>query len=377
MANQPSRKPNRSSAAAPPRKKTPILSQNTDLSQSGCLSGFLYFLFVVGLSTLMAVGIWAAANDVLGLIKDDHEGMVVITEQDSIADVSEKLHKAGIIQYPSLFKLYASFSDADEKIEPGQYTLNAKLDYRAIVNYLRQTSPYRDTARVSIPEGLSVNEIITLLADKKVNTAQDLLATSRTHAYSYDFLSGLPEADNRLEGFLFPDTYDFYIGENPITVFDKMLANFNKRMNTEYRSRMEELEISLYEMITIASMIEEEAADADDAALISSVIYNRLQSDKFPFLQIDATIQYVLPAHKEKLTAVDLELDNPYNTYRYEGLPPGPITNPGMSSIRAALYPEQTDYYYYAVNKDGVHQFSKTKAEHEKVVEAARAAGLY
>ncbi len=342
-------------------------------ANTGCLSGLLYFLFVIGISTLLAVAGWAAANDVLGLMKEEHEATVTITAEDNMGDVANKLQEAGLIKYPFLFKLYAGFSHADEKIDPGTYTLNSKWDYRAIVYGMRDIPQY-ETVRVVIPEGLTLKEILQLLADNKVCSLADLQDTVKNHDFEYSFLKDLPHTDNRLEGYLYPDTYDFYVNEKPVVALNKLLSNFDKKFTADLRGRADDMGLSYHEVITLASLIEKEAAGPEDADLISSVIHNRLNSSKYPFLQIDATIQYFLPERKERLTTADTEIDNPYNTYKYEGLPPGPIANPGVSSIRAALYPEETGYYFYAINKDGVHEFSKTKEQHDKIVAEARAA---
>ena len=147
-----------------------------------------------------------------------------------------------------------------------------------------------------------------------------------------------------------------------------MLANFNNKFNSELRDKAAEMGYSMHEILTIASLIEKEAANDDERATIASVIYNRLNSDSFPNLQIDASIQYVLPEGQIVTQADYYTVDSPYNTYLYEGLPPGPIACPGLASITAALNPESTGYYYYALGEDGRHKFSSTSEEHEAFV---------
>ncbi|MDR0670997.1 MAG: endolytic transglycosylase MltG [Oscillospiraceae bacterium] len=369
--NRPARKP--ASAGARPVSKKPLPKRPR--ANTGCLSGLLYFLFVVGISALLTGFGWLSANEVLGLSKP--EGVVTITVKApvKVGEVADALEAKGVIQYKWLFALYAGVTDAEADIKPGTYDIRTNLDYMAIVHAMDGRSDDRAVVKVVIPEGYTMREIFAALEENKVSTAAKLWETARSHEFPFDFLEGLPEADNRLEGYLFPDTYEFYVDENPVDVLSKMLMNFDRKFTDDMRAYLEGVDHTMREIVIIASMIEKEAAGADDAPLISSVIMNRLRSDRFPCLQIDATILYALPEHKTQLTEEDLRVDSPYNTYLYPGLPPGPIASPGKSSLMAALEPEDTDYYFYAVNKDGVHQFSRTEAEHNQIKEEARRAG--
>lgn len=337
---------------------------------TGFLAGMLYFFFVVGISAALAVFGWQSAKDVLGLMKPDKEATIVVSDNFEISSLSKTLKEKGIIEYPWLFSLYCKVSKAGEKIKPGEYTINALLDYRAIIYNMRGTASVLQEVRIPIPEGFTLKQIIQVLVENGVADEDELWETAQYHKYEYSFLGALPFESNRLEGYLYPDTYDFYIGENPISVFNKMLSNFNRKFTIEYRERVKEMDMSVAEIITIASMIEKEAANDEERPIVASVIYNRLSSSKFKYLQIDATLQYFLSEPKPIPSSEDLQIDNPYNTYLYEGLPPGPIANPGLESVRAALYPEETGYYYYALTSDYTHKFSKTSEEHEKVKNA-------
>ncbi|MDR0382297.1 MAG: endolytic transglycosylase MltG [Oscillospiraceae bacterium] len=369
-ANQPTRKP--ASPGTRPASKRPLPKRPR--ANTGCLSGLLYFLFIVGISALLTGFGWLSANEVLGLSKPEGTVTVTVKAPVTIGEIADDLKEKGVIQYKWLFTLYAGVTDAESDIEPGTYEIRTNFDYMAIVHAMDGRSDARVVVKVVIPEGYTMREIFALLEENKVSTAAKLWETARSHVFPFDFLEELPEADNRLEGYLFPDTYEFYVNENPVDVLSKMLMNFDRKFTDDMREYLEGIDYTMREIVIIASMIEKEAAGADDAPLISSVIMNRLRSDRFPYLQIDATILYALPEHKTQLTEADLRVDSPYNTYVHPGLPPGPIASPGKLSLMAALEPEDTDYYYYAVNKDGVHQFSRTEAEHNKIREEARRA---
>ena len=364
---RPSSGPNRSGG-----KKTP--ARPSKRANTGCLSGILYFLFVVGVSALLAGFGWMTANEVLGLTKPEGQVIVAIHEDDTLSDITAELFDKELIQYPWLFKLFANITHAREKIIPGTYTMDTDLDYMAIVGAMKRNSQYRTVVKVVIPEGFTLKQIFARLDENGVCSEEILWQTARTETFGYSYLEELPEADNRLEGYLFPDTYEFYMDENPKDVLSKMVSNFDRKFTENMRARATEMDLTIQQVVTIAALIEREAANSEEAPMIASVIHNRLKSSRYPYLQIDAAILYVLPEHKTVLTDVEKAVDSPYNTYLYKGLPPGPICSPGKSSLTAVLDPNDTGYYFYAINKDGIHQFSKTYDEHQIVVNQARAA---
>ena len=356
----------------PPGKRRPM---------TGCLTGILYFLVVVGVSAMLAGFGWQCARDVLGLMKTGSDHTVVVPDEFTLYDVSEKLGEMGLIEHPWLFRIYGRLSNAEAKITPGTYSLKSSLDYRAMVNGMTERSELRETVRVSIPEGLTMEQVFALLQEKAVSTAEKLRDTMRDHDFEHELIRGLPKTDNRLEGYLYPDTYDFYINENPVSALSKQLSNFHRKMSRDFRERIGEMgeqlelgmEMTMTSLLAVASMVQNEAANEEEMPKIASVIYNRLRSDSFPRLEIDATLVYLIGRRAgHEITSAEIaaakEIDSPYNTYMYEGLPPGPISSPGLTAIRAALYPEETGYYFYALTDEGVHKFSKTLTEHNKVV---------
>ena len=348
----------------------------------------LYVIFVLGISALLAGVGWIWANDVLALNKPALTAVVEIDEGDTVGQVADKLEEQGLIEYKMVFKLFCSLThtsgkagEEGAKITPGTYELNTDMDYHALIAGMRSSSGNlsAETVTVTIPEGYTVRQTIALLAEKGVNTEEALTEAAQTGDFDYDFIDNESEDLSRLEGFLFPDTYEFYVGHNAEDALDRLIRNFVSRMDEDRMTQVEESSYSLQEIITIASLIEEET-DGTDQANIASVIYNRLEGSgnkqgTYGLLQIDASLLYALPDHTGPITSADMQTDSPYNLYQNAGLPPTPISNPGLASIDAALNPNSTDYYYYALGTDGKHHFSTTLAEHNAFVNSSSYGG--
>jgi len=342
----------------------------------GCMGGIMYFFVVVCISIALASVGWLAANDVLSLNKELVTAEITVNEDFTIEEIAQQLEDKGIIEYSFLFEIFSKFSTAEEKITPGTYTLSSHLDYRAIVTNLKETSGPLKTVEVTIPEGRNMMETFQLLEDNGVCDVDILLECAAGYEFDYDFLDPDKQGnEKRLEGYLFPDTYEFYVDSDPEDAIEKFLDNFERRVKEHMYLRAEEMGYTFDEIMTIASMIEMEAASDSERTTVSSVIYNRLKSYDFPRLQIDATVQYALGEHKDSLSYDDLQVDSPYNTYLYEGLPPGPISNPGITSIGAALNPEDTNYYYYALSTDGTHRFFTYYSSFQEFVNSSEYGG--
>lgn len=319
-----------------------------------------YVLLICGISAILAALSWSFANDMLALNKDEKTAVVTVQQDGDFGSAVGQLKQQGIINYKGLFRLFTILSGGTNKISAGTYELNTDMDYRAILNNIGSNSASRMEATVTIPEGYTVRQIFELLEEKGVSTVDKLEEVAANYNYNFSFLLDLPMGDaTRLEGYLFPDTYIFYMGEDPKYVINKMLVNFDAKFDDALRQQVWDKGYSIGQILTIASMIEKEATAADRTN-ISSVIYNRLNNPHagtMGYLQVDATIQYVLP-EGQLVTEADYEgVNSPYNTYQNKGLPPGPIANPGMESIAAALNPERTNYYYYILGDDDVHHF--------------------
>ncbi|MGE4354387.1 MAG: endolytic transglycosylase MltG [Oscillospiraceae bacterium] len=345
------------------------------------------------MSIILACLAWMFASDVLALNKTestatitlpksiftereveetDEDGNVTGTETILVADmnyVATQLKDAEIINYKFLFELYSSISHADTKLDPGTYELSTDFDYRALVKKMTTGSPSQMTTKLTFPEGYTMAQIFSLLEENDICSKDDLYDAAANNKFSYSFLDEDDLGDaTRLEGFLFPDTYDFYEGEKANSVIDKFLYNFYTRFTAEMIEKTEEKGLTIRQLVTIASLIEgEAAADDTDRYNIASVIYNRLGKN-MP-LQIDAAIQYILPERVPVLTEEQTSIDSPYNTYKYTGLPPSPIGNPGLASIKAALDPANTDYLYYALDTEsGTHRFFKNYTDQQNFV---------
>lgn len=362
---------------------------------------------VIWLAIIVAVGVslgrmaWLCASDVLAFGRAESLVTVSITSDDTIDTIADKLHTAGLVRYPGLFKLYADLAVDDGEISTGTFTLNTLYDYHALVSGMSAKSSTRKVVEdVLIPEGFTCHQIYARLEEKGVCSATELEEyAANGELGDYWFLNGVDrEGKYSLEGYLFPATYDFYENSTPKQVFTKMLdafeANYTQEMQEQLatlNSRLSEMmrkngctedyiaanQLTMHQVVTVASLIEKEMASEDESRTIASVIYNRLTQDEAHerYLNIDATIFYALDERKEALTAEDLQIDSPYNTYTHTGLVPGPIANPGLACLKAALDPADTEYYYYVLDPSaGSHIFNKTYADHEKTIEQLNAA---
>lgn len=356
----------------------------------------IWCAFVFSASYLLAGFGWLLANDLCAFDKPEKEAVIELPAQwfnltkeiensdGSVTEitvcdmekVTDKLKEEGLIEYEWFFRLFSWFYKGDEKVKQGTYTLDSSMDYMALIRSMRGTSSPGSavTVDVSIPEGYNVRQIIALLVENGVATEEALMDAAANHVFEgYAFVDNENLGDiTRLEGFLYPDTYNFYVGGSAITALETLLKTFNKKIysNEEFAPLFDEAAergYDLREIITIASLIEKET-DGTDRSKIASVIYNRLENaaETAYFLQIDASLVYALG---REITQDDYEnLDSPYNLYQYTGLPPTPIANPGYAAIYAALNPADTNYYFYVLGPDGHHIFNETLQGHQNTI---------
>jgi UPF0755 protein len=287
---------------------------------------------------------------------------ITIAKGSSVKAISTQLEKQGIIKDANVFAIYCKLSDKANKIKAGKYILSSAMTVNQIVDKLASGNAEINSVRFTIPEGFELRQIADRLeAQGLINKDKFYTAIDKSE-FDYSFIKDIPDREGKLEGYLFPDTYDVFKNATEEEIINKMLGRFDKVFTDAYRQRAKELNMTFDEVITLASIIEREAKVDKDRKIISAVFHNRL--NKKMKLESCATVQYLLKEQKPVLTYKDLEVDSPYNTYMYVGLPKGPIASPGAESIEAALYPENVDFLFFFATADGSHIFSKTYQEH-------------
>jgi UPF0755 protein len=359
-----------------PGPNSPKTKKNVDMSRwlTGCV---LYIVIICIVSLILSYLAITMANDMFGLVKPKDTVSIVVEQGDKVKDIASELEEKGVIQYKSLFTLYATFKKFDEsKIQSGVYEVEKNMPYSTLLSKVKKpiVQKERETVTVTIPEGYELWQIVDLLDEKGVCSKEDLMDTIQNYKFKHEFLKDLPERNNRLEGYLFPDTYQFYAEDKSISVINKMLNNFDDKFDYEFYDRAKEIGMTLDEVITLASIIEREAASDEERGAVSAVFHNRLESKEYPYLQSCASVQYILKERKTVLSIEDTKIDNPYNTYINKGLPPGPISSPGLASIRAALYPDEVDYLFFVAYPDGATLFATTYDQHLANVKKAELA---
>ena len=286
---------------------------------------------------------------------DEPEGpvRVEVVKGDTLSTVATKLEAAGVIGSAFVFKLEARREGNDTSIKTGRYTFSPGADADAILSKLTAGEAV-PTVSVTLPEGLTLPETAQAVAGGTEIRASRFEAAARRTDYGYAFLEG--EGIETTEGYLFPRRYDFEEGVTAPQVVDRMLGQYLiETEGLDIAGAKRRLNLTEHELVTVASLIERESANAGERPVIASVIYNRIRKD-MP-LQIDATIQYALKRPKESLSYADLKVNSPYNTYENAGLPPGPICSPSLQSLRAAMEPAETDNLYYVLKADGEEHF--------------------
>ncbi len=333
----------------------------------------IYIVAIIIVSVGVSLFAINTANDVFKFVVDEKIVSVEIPEYATIDDVADALHDAGAIKYRWAFKLWSELKDSGAAFIPGTYEVSTSLNYDYLRASFKENKNKFTEVRVTIPEGYTVDEIIELLTTEYgIGTREGFVEAIQNYDFDYPFLKGLevsPDRIYRLEGYLFPDTYYFYKESSEATILKKMLDNFNRKFVDEYYARCQQLGLSVDEVITLASMIEKETRYADELGNVSSVFHNRLNNPAtYPYLNSDATIMYAMQHDKgdrpDSMTGEDKDYDTPYNTYTYKGLPPGPIANPGLNSIKYALYPNNTNYYFFVSDSVGRTLFAATELEH-------------
>jgi UPF0755 protein len=312
------------------------------------IAGYYYFNSMLE----PAVGIGKTAEIIVNVPKG--------ANSDKIGNI---LAEQGLIKSLPVFRIYASYKGLDSRLQAGEYNLNTGMSVQVILAQLvkGETSAYRFT----IPEGFTIKQITERLEQKKYVDKAKFMDLVARGDFNYSFLNGLPEGPNRLEGYLFPDTYQISKNTTEEQIINMMLARFAKETDKiGFAEGARKQGLTFHQAVILASIVEREAKRDEERPKVAAVFLNRLK--KGWKMESCATIQYILGEPRERLYAADLKIDSPYNTYLYPGLPSGPIASPGGPSLAAAANPAAVDYMFFVVAEDGKHVFSRTLQEHNR-----------
>ena len=328
---------------------------------------------------LLSFAVMLIANDAFALVVTDQAETVRIPEGSDADAVSDILKEKGLIRFPVAYRIYAKLRSFGEDYLAGEFSLNTAMGYDELRYALSPKKGVRTQKKVTIPEGLTTDEIIEIFVSMGIGTKEGFVkAIAEGGNFGYDFLDEIPSEAGRtyrLDGYLFPDTYFVYADSSETEILAKLLSGFDQKFDDALRAEAAARGYSVDEVLRIASIVEREAYYRSDMPRIASVFLNRLKSRAFPYLESDATVKYIklLSGDTGAPTAADIDaLENPYNTYKTKGLPPGAICSPGYDAILSVIRPAETDYYYFVSAKDKTTVFSKTYAEHLKAVAALK-----
>ncbi|AIQ12057.1 aminodeoxychorismate lyase [Paenibacillus durus] len=333
------------------------------------------------LIAVAGAGIWYIWNGMKPVEPSGPAVNITIEKGMGSLEIADLLESKGIIRSALLFKGYLKWTNEGSQFKAGTYSAAPGATYDNLITRLNAGDVVKkETVVFTIPEGYTAKQIADRLAQAWGKDASLFLSQIDTGAElkETDILSIPQEKDirHRLEGYMFPETYELVKDSTPQQIVEKMMEELQKRLDSisGWQTRLKDRGLTLHELLTVASLVEREVVVDSERPLVAGVIYNRL--NKGQKLEIDATVQYLLAQPKERLLYKDLEVESPYNTYRNTGLPPGPICSPGLASIKAALEPETSDYYYYVTKKDGsqAHLFAKTYKEHLANIKKSQAA---
>ncbi len=334
------------------------------MKKNGLIRKLIVSLTVILL--IAGIGLFSAFQWIKLQLQPTYQGSIAfeIQKDTTLAQVAQKLESLGYVRNARVFTYYLRYKDVDRNIKAGEYKIEAYTSLDDLIKVL--VTGQEKTYRFTVPEGFHHRQIANKLSAEGLMNAEEF--KQWVHHPPDEILSKLPESipeNASLEGFLFPETY-FIARPDAFRIIDLMTSQFSQIFTEEMLERSHELGFTLHEIITLASIIEREAQYYDELALVSSVFHNRLRDGWL--LQACSTVEYVTEKEGYVLTLEELQIDSPYNTYMYSGLPKGPIANPGLSSIMAALYPDSSNYYFFVAKGDGTHAFSRTLEEHNRNV---------
>lgn len=310
----------------------------------------------------------SAVEDMTGLFGSKEETVLVsIPEGAGVRDIAKILDDEGLIRHRLLFRVFEKLG-ASHVFQQGGHMIDKGLGYAGIIKKLTSSPEIgvRETVTVLIPEGYEARHIAAAFAEKGLADEKEFLRLLDEGDFDYSFVKSIDRKENRLEGYLFPATYEVFVGESEYDIICRMLSAFESKIVPLYEKSG--TKYTLDEIVTMASLVEREAANDTERGKVASVFYNRIARDMT--LSSCATVQYIIKERKDILSNSDIRIKSDYNTYINKGLPPGPIASPGEASVMAALYPEDTEYLYFAARADGSENvFTRTGEEHLQTVE--------
>ncbi len=321
-------------------------------------------IILIFLAVLAYVAV-ACYNDYSGN-KEQEVAKIDIPKNSSTQRIADILEDEDIIEIPILFRIVSKFTGNDGKYQFGEFELNSSMSYEQIMKALQTPTWDKSEFNLTFPEGWTLEQIAEKLEDNGVCDDDDFIKVLEKNDYGFEFLQNIKKDKlefEKMEGYVFPDTYTFKPNEDPKSVAKKFLSNFDKKYTDSMKQRCKELGFTQDELITLASIIQAEAPDVANMKKVSSVFHNRLKKGSpYPRLESDPTIKYGRETIEDEASQ---EVITAYNTYQSQGLPPGAICNPGIDAINAALYPDSTDYYFFCSNLDTKEFFyAKTFDQH-------------
>lgn len=355
-----------SEKAAAPVRKAPAKRKK----RSGCLKTFIWIAIIGLVSVGLAIGILLVARDILAIGKSDTLVSVEIKPGMSTTQIAEQLKKQGIIDYPLVFRLYSKFMKYDGTFRYGVYLFSPESGYEAIAESLQKEGAQEESTKITIKEGMRLDDIFAAFEEKEICSVSNLKKAMEQEKFSHKFLQDIPREKVKyyLEGYLFPDTYQFFPNDSVAgakMVLDTMLNNLDKKLTSADYAQAARRKFTMHEIITMASIIELEASGSpDEMAKVSAVFFNRLAWTTEPnLLGSTPTTKYAKTYR-----------DNRYDTNITPGLPPGPLNSPSLGAIKAALYPEKGfGYYYFVTDKQMNFYYNKTLSEHNATVKRLQA----
>ncbi|MBE6811384.1 MAG: endolytic transglycosylase MltG [Ruminococcaceae bacterium] len=333
----------------------------------------MLIVIIVLTSSALKIPLLGFVNDIIAIDRSDTPVAVYISEDMKTEQILNMLEEYDLIYSAKFCNLLMGFFgyDDDSEFVVGEHVLTAKMGVEGMLNSMLFESDINATVKITFPEGYTIDQIAEKLYSEKVISSKNILYNAvATYEFpeNFGFLNSITDAQTRyrvLEGYMYPDTYEFYLGENVNSVINRFLNNFSSKWIEEYQDEADSLGMTVDEVITFASILQKEASDANQMYTISSILHNRLDSDSLRILQCDSTQDYIAKIDAGLLNQVQLNaLLEVYDTYQCVGLPVGPICNPGGDAIYAALHPDDTDYYYFCHDSDGNIYTARTLDEH-------------